>query len=176
MLQSIHIKSFLLLQQPQRHLILQALQDGPQTLPELASLMHNEQQALQHLDRLMGGGVVHHTENQYVLRPQVLADLQKAAQHPWFEESPAFFKLLDSTFTEQGTLKALPAQSQKKNLLLQHLARLFDPQTKYTEKAVNETLLGFVRDVFMVRRSLIDSGFLERTPSGSQYWRPHDAN
>lgn len=61
-----------------------------------------------------------------------------------------------------GTIRQLPLQPGKLQVILNYLLDSFSPQVIYTEKEVNAIL----------RRDLIDRGMLQRKSDGSQYWRP----
>ncbi|GGJ49885.1 DUF2087 domain-containing protein [Deinococcus roseus] len=171
MLQSTHLKNFLLLHHPHRQVVLEALQTGPHSLLDLVALLYNTQQTEHHLGKLQKAGLVKQDAAVYVLALDRFQEAQQKAQHPWLEKNRPFFQLLEQAFDENGVLRALPQQNNKKRALLEKLSLLFAADQKYTEKEVNALLLGFTRDPFLLRRSLIDAGLLSRTPSGSQYWR-----
>lgn len=71
------------------------------------------------------------------------------------------------------TLIELPSQRSKQLIVLQRLALEFDPGRRYREAEVNDLLLPFSRDWSMLRRHLVDEGFLDRAaqPGGNLYWR-----
>jgi hypothetical protein len=78
-----------------------------------------------------------------------------------------------------GRLVAIPAARGKRLAVLDHLAAQFEPGRRYPEREVNEILRAWHPDYAMLRRYLVDDGFLDRadepTPSGSRwervYWR-----
>jgi hypothetical protein len=82
-------------------------------------------------------------------------------------------------FVHNGRLLAMPAARAKRLVVLDHLAGLFEPGRRYPEPEVNELLGRYHPDYAMLRRSLVDDGFLDRAdepaPSGSRsvkvYWR-----
>jgi hypothetical protein len=82
-------------------------------------------------------------------------------------------------FVHNGRLLAMPAAHGKRRVVLDHLAGLFEPGRRYPEPEVNELLGRYHPDYAMVRRYLVDDGFLDRAdepaPSGSRsvkvYWR-----
>ena len=82
-------------------------------------------------------------------------------------------------FVHNGRLLAMPAAHAKRLVVLDHLAGLFEPGRRYPEREVNELLGRYHRDYAMLRRYLVDDGFLDRAdepaPSGSRsvkiYWR-----
>jgi hypothetical protein len=82
-------------------------------------------------------------------------------------------------FVHNGRLLAMPAARAKRLVVLDHLAGLFEPGRRYPEPEVNELLGRYHPDYAMLRRYLVDDGFLDRAdepaPSGSRsvkvYWR-----
>jgi hypothetical protein len=82
-------------------------------------------------------------------------------------------------FVHNGRLLAMPAAYGKRRVVLDHLAGLFEPGRRYPEPEVNELLGRYHPDYAMLRRYLVDDGFLDRAdepaPSGSRsvkvYWR-----
>jgi hypothetical protein len=82
-------------------------------------------------------------------------------------------------FLHHGRLLAMPAAHGKRLVVLDHLAGLFEPGRRYLEPEVNELLARYHPDYAMLRRYLVDDGFLDRAdepaPSGSRsvkvYWR-----
>ena len=82
-------------------------------------------------------------------------------------------------FLHRGRLLAVPAAAGKRRVVLDHLTGLFEPGRRYPEPEVNELLGRYHPDYAMLRRYLVDDGFLDRAdepaPSGSRsvkiYWR-----
>jgi hypothetical protein len=82
-------------------------------------------------------------------------------------------------FLHRGRLLSVPAAHGKRRVVLDHLAGLFEPGRRYPEREVNELLGRYHPDYAMLRRYLVDDGFLARedepAPSGSRsdkvYWR-----
>lgn len=70
----------------------------------------------------------------------------------------------------EGPLRSLPIREKKRVAILRHLVTFFDSETRYTEKQVNEVLKRFHHDCAMLRRNLIEYGFLDRIADGSAYW------
>lgn len=69
-----------------------------------------------------------------------------------------------------GPIAIFPAREKKRVAILRHVANYFDPATIYTEKEVNAILKRFYDDYVLLRRYLIDYGFLDRRTDGSEYW------
>jgi hypothetical protein len=70
----------------------------------------------------------------------------------------------------EGPLSEFPKKEKRKIILLRHLARMFEAGRRYTEKQVNEALKERYPDFATLRRYLIEYGFMDRLPDGSQYW------
>ena len=80
-------------------------------------------------------------------------------------------KIIATYFDETGALKECPAREKKKIVVLEVIAQNFQPGRSYPEKEVNRILERIHPDHAYIRRLLIEYGFLERTRSGSEYWR-----
>ncbi|MEA4911198.1 MAG: DUF2087 domain-containing protein [Oscillospiraceae bacterium] len=72
-----------------------------------------------------------------------------------------------------GVLKLLPRRGPKRDAALAYLASKFETGRDYAEREVNaicERWHSF-GDCFLLRRELIEGGYLERERDGSRYWR-----
>lgn len=72
-------------------------------------------------------------------------------------------------FLRDGRLTAIPAQRRKRLVILEHLARMFEPGVYYTEREVNAILRAFHADCAALRRYLVDEEYLTR--ESGKYWR-----
>lgn len=72
-------------------------------------------------------------------------------------------------FNGQGRLTVVPAKPDRKVELLEYLITYFDAERIYTEKEVNEVLLGIYDDFPYLRRLLIEHQLLMRDPAGHNY-------
>lgn len=72
-------------------------------------------------------------------------------------------------FFVQGRLQTMPAKRAKRLVVLDHIARVFEPGVRYPETDVNAFLSAIHPDYAMVRRYLVDEGFLAR--DHGVYWR-----
>lgn len=81
-------------------------------------------------------------------------------------------KILAASFKEglQGPLSAFPLKEKKRVAILRHILKSFDINKKYTEKEVNDILKQFYHDYVLLRRYLVEYGFMDRTSDGSAYW------
>ncbi|HAW69792.1 MAG TPA: transcriptional regulator [Firmicutes bacterium] len=71
----------------------------------------------------------------------------------------------------QGPLIDWPSKEKRRVAVVQHISAKFEPGRQYTEKEVNEILKQvYELDYVILRRYLIEYGFLDRTRDGSSYW------
>ncbi|MED4781804.1 DUF2087 domain-containing protein [Brevibacillus choshinensis] len=88
--------------------------------------------------------------------------------------SPTEYAEITKKYFPEGTLGALntiPRKHKHRLVVLEEIAKRFDPAQVYSEKEVNAILEGtYEEDYVSVRRYLIDYSFLGRNPDGSQYW------
>ena len=76
---------------------------------------------------------------------------------------------LRAFFDPDGRLTVMPARRTRRLALLDHLAQRFEPGQRFDEPEVNRRLRAVHDDVAMLRRYLVDEGFLDR--QGGLYWR-----
>jgi hypothetical protein len=69
-----------------------------------------------------------------------------------------------------GPLDKFPPKEKQKFIVLTEIAKRFKPEEKYAEKEMNEILKAIYHDYVLVRRYLIEYGFLDRKADGSEYW------
>lgn len=69
-----------------------------------------------------------------------------------------------------GRLKTFHLKEKQKVVVLREIARRFQQERVYSEKEVNEILQEVYDDYVTIRRYLIEYGFMDRKPDGSQYW------
>lgn len=76
-------------------------------------------------------------------------------------------------FDGEGRLLKLPRRRDARLAALAVLAEAFEVGREYTEPEVNRIVdeRHTFGDYFLLRRELVDHGFLCRTASGSRYWR-----
>ena len=76
---------------------------------------------------------------------------------------------VERAFWDGGRLVRMPVKRTKRLLVLDRLAQRFEPGRAYLEAHVNEILVQVHPDYAMLRRSLVDEGFLDR--ENGWYWR-----
>ena len=153
---------------------------GATTLPEVAERADLEPRAAgRALSRLVAGGLLDGQAGKgYRVRVEALraaaippapAPGEAAAEEPGDE--------VLRRFVHNGRLLAMPAARGKRLVVLDHLAGLFEPGRRYQEPEVNELLGRYHPDYAMLRRYLVDDGFLDRADeqgpgrSVKVYWR-----
>ena len=72
-------------------------------------------------------------------------------------------------FLRDGRLLQVPRQRTKRLVVLDHLARGFEPGVHYSEKEVSDMLAVVYDDYAALRRYLVDEGFL--SSEAGYYWR-----
>ncbi|WP_088042846.1 DUF2087 domain-containing protein [Bacillus sp. EAC] len=70
----------------------------------------------------------------------------------------------------EGPLAKFPLKEKQKLVVLREIIKRFTLNKTYTEKEVNELLTAVYSDYVILRRYLIEYGFIDRKPDGSQYW------
>ncbi len=77
--------------------------------------------------------------------------------------------VLRNILLPDGRLKVIPAQRKKREVVLKHILKSFEPDVRYTEKQVNEILARYHEDTATLRRELIVYKMMSR--SEGEYWR-----
>jgi predicted transcriptional regulator len=77
--------------------------------------------------------------------------------------------VLRNLLLPDGRLKIIPAQRKKREVILRHILKEFQPQIHYTERQVNEVLARFHDDTATLRREMISYKMMTR--SEGEYWR-----
>jgi len=77
-------------------------------------------------------------------------------------------------YTRDGHLTQMPTKDKKCLVILRWLAARFQPGLHYSEKQVNAILTEVYHDYALLRRTLVDYGFMRRERGGSDYWLTPD--
>ena len=80
-------------------------------------------------------------------------------------------RILKNFLLPDGSIKAIPSQLKKAQLIYRHLAQQFEPGKQYSEKEVNAILEKYNEDYASLRRALIEEKLLAREGGGGKYWR-----
>ena len=135
-----------------------------------------------HLSRLSEVGIVSAKAesyyNVYQLEAKVLEDLaRRMLSEEALPQAAAGIdmdaydrKVVENYTFPEGRLKTIPSQRKKREAILRHILKAFDPDVVYTEKQVNEILKQFHEDTATLRRELIGYRMMSRKAGGSAYW------
>ena len=99
-------------------------------------------------------------------------DTQQTADNAWIEalDLPEDDKQVLRTYTSGGRLVQIPTREKRWLVILRWLVTLFEPGVRYTEKEVNAILTRVNEDYALLRRDLVEYGFMRRERGGGDYW------
>lgn len=164
-----------LLADADRRRVLAAVELDATTLDEVAAATGlDDHRVAKALGKLVDRGVVATTtERGFSVADDVFAEAARAVlQRPRSEEhasEPDDARPVLDAFVRDGRIGSMPTASSKRRVVLDWLARRFEPGRRYPEAEVNHMLTGHADDPATLRRHLVDVGFLER--AGGVYWR-----
>lgn len=126
--------------------------------------------------RLAKAGLIG-TADGLVLHAHLFAEAARAAAPPKQYEDHGYADPKDEAtlraFVRDGQLTGMPAQPARRTLVLEHVARSFEPGVHYLEREVTELLQPWcaagATDHVTLRRYLVDESLLSR--EGGEYWR-----
>lgn len=165
--------------------------EGERTVGELAGLLAlSEPTISHHVSKLRGAGLLllrmEGSQRFYRLNPARAAEFKAyasefdtlpAADAPpadstWIEalDLPEADKQILRTYTVGGRLTRFPNREKRWLVILRWLATLFEPGVRYSEKEVNATLTRVHEDYALMRRDLVEYGFMRRARGGGDYW------
>jgi len=163
-----------LLSEPDRLRVVAALALGAATPSEVATATGLESRQLTRaVNRLVNGGLVSAAEGRLVLHTEAFSEAARAAaaqrSEPDFSMADPAAHAVLRAFVRDGRLTGIPSARGKRRVLLEHLARAFEPGMRYPEKEVDVTLRAWHPDYAALRRYLVDEGLLSR--EAGVYWR-----
>lgn len=154
--------------------IVAGLLDGPRCVEELAELLALSASTVSfHLDKLEKAGLVSCRRDQYYRVYSIdtgplshsLRELVQGAARDFpseVERLEEHRRRVRSAFFKNGRLVRMPAQRRKRRVVLREFAALFKPGTVYPETEVNRIINRFFEDHCLVRRLLVEEGFMSR--------------
>ncbi|MGP7818667.1 DUF2087 domain-containing protein [Niallia sp. 01092] len=75
-----------------------------------------------------------------------------------------------SKYFSEGKLEKFPLKEKQKLMVLREITNRLDDDKKYTENELNDVLTAIYDDYVLIRRYLIEYGFVDRKADGSSYW------
>ena len=84
------------------------------------------------------------------------------------EREEAYRRKVINAFFEYGKLKSIPSQRKKERIVLEEIAKAFEPGKKYTEREVNLIIADFFDDFCTIRRDMYSEMLLDR--KDAVYW------
>ena len=158
------------------------LAQKPHSAEQLAAQLEMKPAALaRQLEKLAEAGLVRAESKahgtRYALQLEsarrLAARLTSRPAAPALDEDIADFdrQVLGNYLLADGAIKEIPVQDKKLLVILRYVSDHVEPSRRYTEKQINELLARFHTDVATLRRYLIDFKFMQRTMTGSEYWR-----
>ncbi|HNV69971.1 MAG TPA: DUF2087 domain-containing protein [Candidatus Ozemobacteraceae bacterium] len=163
--------------------MLRSLLLTPQYLEELAKRLNLPLSTTSfHVNKLVEAGLVCRRREQYYAvfeiprdtLPSPLIELLANLDDSETGESTRVRKLRDETIKRSfrnGVLLTIPTQKKKRLLVLEEIARRFDADRDYAEKDLSRLLERINPDYCLLRRLLVDEGFMVR--SHGVYRRVH---
>jgi biotin operon repressor len=162
-----------------RLLILSRLTGGPACVEELAADLGLAASTVSfHVKKLRLAGLVTLRKDQYysmcLLAPELrtltvrdLVTFPDPQAGGWTERNEGEraererTKVL-TTFFADGLLTKMPVQKRKRDIVLEQFAARFAPETRYEERDVDDLISTWYADYCLVRRLLVDEGYLQR--------------
>lgn len=136
-----------------------------------------------HLKKLADAGAVRSYKTQYytmyalcseVFELRMIDVLREKSEEAELQQQrdEAYRQKVIDAFFEYGKLLSIPAQRKKKRIVLEEIAKVFQPGRTYTEKEVNLLIADFHDDFCTIRRDMISEGLMAR--EGQTYWLLED--
>jgi hypothetical protein len=161
--------------------VIGVLAQHPASAKEISEILDLPfREVFQHLEMLAHGGIVQKqdeiwaidTKNVENLSMRQFKDQPREAYTPSPDLRDQPRKVLANYLNPDGSIKQIPQQPAKLQIILDYIVAAFTPGVIYTEKEVNQIIRRFHIDTAGLRRDMIDRNMLQRKSDGSQYWRP----
>jgi DNA-binding HxlR family transcriptional regulator len=158
------------------------LSQHPYTVEQLAALLDIRSPTVSHHLKLLSqaGLVSARAESYYNLYQLEPGILEQIASHLVAQDKlPSMAaevdleaydrKVLRDILRPDGRLKVIPAQRKKREVVLKHILKSFQPEVHYSEQQINEILAHFHEDTATLRREMISYKMMRRAEG--EYWR-----
>lgn len=132
-----------------------------------------------HLKKLADAGAVRSYKKQYytmyslckdVFMTRILDIISEASDEADVQDQrdAEYRKRVIESFFEYGKLKSIPTQRKKERIVLEEIAKAFEPGRIYTEREVNIIIADFHDDFCTIRRDMIGEKIMDR--ENGKYW------
>jgi hypothetical protein len=159
-----------LLADPLRRRLVALLDAGGQTLPELLDATASDTRSLiEQLARLQAAEIVIARDGRYELAADVFERSVRDAAAQRVRPLNDRHTQLARRYFFRNRLVQMPAEPWAVEVVLDLVAQDFQPGEVYDEREVSTTLYAWFGDWALLRRLLVDHGYLDR--SGGRYWR-----
>jgi len=101
---------------------------------------------------------IHKTAKQVDDRYNITEEEQEKTIRKYFENQP------------EAKLKKFPLKEKQRLIILREIMKSIDNEVIYSETALNDLLKPIYEDYVLIRRLLIEYGFIDRKDDGSEYW------
>lgn len=101
---------------------------------------------------------VHKTAKMVDDRYNITEEEQEKTVRKYFEDQP------------EARLKKFPLKEKQRLIILREIIKHIDNDKTYSEKALNDILKPIYEDYVLIRRLMIEYGFIDRKDDGSEYW------
>ena len=126
-----------------------------------------------HLKKLEEAGVVTSRKEQYytmysicrqIFETKIIDILREESTEDKLqrERDELYRKKVIESFFEYGKLKSIPSQRKKERIVLEEIAKAFEPGKEYSEREVNIIIADYHDDFCTIRRDMIAEGILLR--------------
>lgn len=132
-----------------------------------------------HLKKLADARAVRAYKSQYytmytlcpdIFRTRILDIIQETSDDAALQDrrEAEYRQKVINSFFQYGKLKSIPAQRKKERIILEEIAKSFQPGRLYSEREVNLIIADFHDDFCTIRRDMIGEGIMGRDRTG--YW------
>lgn len=149
---------------------------GARSVRQIAEMIsQTERDVAEALHRLQTSGLVYRDREGYRVDVDLLREVARASNPKprrggdEFADQAGERRTILRTFIQGGRLATMPAAAAKREVVLEHIATVFEPGVRYAEKEVNAILRSWFDDYASLRRYLVDAGLLSR--EANVYWR-----
>lgn len=128
-----------------------------------------------HLKKMESAGIVNCSRTQFYMIYSVNREIFDKPLYalikkdtPTIDTEEKYKKEVLSHFFKYGKLTQIPTQRKKREIVLQEIARQFEPGQKYEETEINDIIHRFHDDHCTIRREMIACGIMAR--ENEIYW------